>query len=172
VQYAEAQQHRYGADVRHQQVQEAGAADRGPVMLRGDEKVRGEGHRLPGHHEQVRVVGEDDERHARQEHVVLQAHQAQPRPGLRTPVAHAVHRYARGHRAEHEQEEPGERVQAQVEWQVGKAERQHQAGGRLPGCLQADRGQREARHRARGEQHAQRETGPGGKQSRKADEDP
>src|SRR2546422_4268731 len=41
------------------------------------QEVRRQRHRLPRHHEQIGVVGKDHERHAREEHVVLQCDERQ-----------------------------------------------------------------------------------------------
>ena len=78
-----------GADVRDQQIQKARAADLGKAVLGGDEEIRGQRHRLPRHHERVRVVGEQHEPHAREEHVVLQAEQpgGVPWPRRKYPAA-------------------------------------------------------------------------------------
>ena len=73
LQHAEAEQDRDRADVRDQQVQEAGAADLGDPVLGRHEEVRRQRHRLPRDHEHVRVVGDQHQRHRRQERVVLEA---------------------------------------------------------------------------------------------------
>ena len=48
---AEAQQDGNRADVRDEQVEKAGAADFGDAVLRGDQEVGRQRHRLPRHHE-------------------------------------------------------------------------------------------------------------------------
>jgi hypothetical protein len=80
LQHAEAEQDRHGAHVRDQQVQESGAADLRDAVLGGDEEVRRQRHGFPGHHESVRVVGQQHEAHAGEEQVVLQAEDARRRP--------------------------------------------------------------------------------------------
>ena len=79
LQHAEAEQDRDRADVRDQQVEEAGAADLGNPMVGRDEEIRGERHRLPRDHEHVGVVGDQHQRHRGEEHVVLEA-DAAPAP--------------------------------------------------------------------------------------------
>ena len=76
LQDAEAQQDGDRADVRHQQVEEAGAADLGDAVLRRDQEVGRQGHRLPGDHERVGVVGQQHESHAGEEQVVLEPQHA------------------------------------------------------------------------------------------------
>ncbi len=67
LQHAEAQQDGDGADVRDQQVEEAGAPDLGDAVVGGDQEVRRQRHRLPGHHEHVGVVGDQHQRHRGEE---------------------------------------------------------------------------------------------------------
>ena len=76
LQDAEAQQDRDRAEVRDQQVEEAGAADLRDAVLRRDQEIRRQRHRFPGDHERVGVVGQQHEAHAGEEQVVLQAEQA------------------------------------------------------------------------------------------------
>ena len=91
VQHAEAQQDRDRADVRDQQVEEPRTADRRNAVVGGNQEVRGERHRFPRHHEEIRVVGEDDERHAGEEHVVLQADEAQTTRRFSAEISTRVH---------------------------------------------------------------------------------
>ena len=81
LQDAEAQQDGDRAEVRDQEVEVPGAADLGVAVVAGDEEVRRQRHRLPGHHEEVGVVGEEHQRHAGEEEVVAQALQAGRRRG-------------------------------------------------------------------------------------------
>src|ERR1035437_8470299 len=76
LQHAETEQDADRAYMGHQEIQESGAANLGNAVLRGDEEVGAERHRLPRDHEEVRVVGEDDHGHAGEEDVILQSHQA------------------------------------------------------------------------------------------------
>ena len=126
VQHAEAQQDADGADVRDQQVEKAGAPDLGLGVVAGDQEIGGQRHGLPGHHEGVGVVGQQHQRHAGEEHVVVQALQAGRGAFALAKVAGSEHRDARGHGAEQQQEEGRQRIQAQVERQIGQAQRQHQ----------------------------------------------
>jgi hypothetical protein len=170
---AEAQEQRERAEVRDQQVQEPGAADGGALVVGGDEEVRGERHRFPRHHEEVRVVGEDDERHRREEHVVLQADEPQAPRGLVAEVPDAVHRQPDRDGAEEQEEEPGERVEPQVERQVRQPEGQHERLGRRPRRLQPEDPEREGGGGAEGEEHAAREEGvAGGDQPGQPDRQP
>jgi hypothetical protein len=75
LQHAEAEQDRDRPDVREQQVEETGGADLGDAVLGRDEEIRGQRHRFPADHERVGVVGEQHQRHAGEEDVVLQAQQ-------------------------------------------------------------------------------------------------
>ena len=56
---SEAQQDGDRADVRDEQVKKAGAPDLGNPVLRDHEEIGRQRHRLPGHHEAVRIVRED-----------------------------------------------------------------------------------------------------------------
>ena len=75
LQDAKAEQDADGAYVSHQEIQETGAADFRNAVLRGHQKVRAEGHRLPCHHEEVGIVGEYYRGHTGKKYVVLQAKQ-------------------------------------------------------------------------------------------------
>ena len=114
-QHAEGEQDGDRADVRDQQVEVAGAADFGVAVLGDDEEVRGQRHRLPGDHEGVAVVGDEDADHAREEEVVEQAVQAGRGAFARAKVAGGVDRDAGASGAEEQQEEGRERVDAHVE---------------------------------------------------------
>ena len=74
LQHAEAEQDRDRADVRDQQVEEAGAADLRDAVVGGDEEERRQRHRLPRDHEHVGVVGDQHQRH--------RAHEPQRFPDL------------------------------------------------------------------------------------------
>ena len=127
LQHAETQQQRQRADVRHQQVQEAGAADLRQPVLRGHQEVRTERHGFPRHHEQVGVVGQDHHRHAGDEHVVLQTQQARRRALAGAEITGGEDRNAGPCAAQQQQEECRQRVQAHVERQVGQPQRQYGA---------------------------------------------
>ena len=79
VQHAEAEQDGERADVRDQQIDEARLAVLLVVVLGGDQEIRRERHRLPRDHEEVGVVGDQHERHAREEHVILQVQERERR---------------------------------------------------------------------------------------------
>ena len=141
VQHAEAQQDADGADVGDQQVEEAGAPDFGLGVVAGDEEIRRQRHGLPEHHEGVGVVGEQHQRHAGDEHVVIQALQPGRRAFAAAEVTGREQRDARGHRAQQQQEKCGQRVQAQVERQPGQTQRQHQGLRLAAERIQRGRGQ-------------------------------
>ncbi len=63
------QDHKGGAHVRHDQVEEAGVADVRLLVLRDDQEVGDQRHQLPGNEEEESVVGDDHERHGEQEPV-------------------------------------------------------------------------------------------------------
>jgi hypothetical protein len=85
--HAEREQDRNRAEMRDQEVEESCAADVGDAVLRRDQEIRGECHRLPGHHVCVGVVGDDHERHAGEKGVVLQAKQSRRRALARAEVS-------------------------------------------------------------------------------------
>jgi hypothetical protein len=114
-----------GADVGDQQVQEAGAADLLVAMVGGDEEEGGQRHALPGHHEGVGVVGQQHQQHAGEEEMVLQAHQARRRALALPEIAGGKDGDADRDETQQQGEHRGEIVEAQVEGQVGQADRQH-----------------------------------------------
>ena len=75
LEHAEAEQDCQRADVRDQQVKEAGAADLGDAVIGGDQEEGRERHRLPRDHEQVGVIGDEHARHRGEKRVVLEAQQ-------------------------------------------------------------------------------------------------
>ena len=125
LQHAEAEQDADRADVRHQEVEEASAADFRNAVLRRHQEVGAERHRLPRDHEEVRIVGEHHHGHAGKKDVVLQAQQPGRGAFAGAEVAGGKDRDARPGDAEQQQKEAGQRIQAQVEGQIGQAERQH-----------------------------------------------
>jgi hypothetical protein len=64
------------ADVSHQQVEKSRPTNFGETVLGGHEEVRGQRHGLPGHHERVGIVGEEQKAHACEKEVVLETQQA------------------------------------------------------------------------------------------------
>ena len=58
LQHAEAEQDADRADMSDQEIEIAGAADLGDAVVGGDQEERRQGHRFPGHHEGVGVIGE------------------------------------------------------------------------------------------------------------------
>ena len=154
LQHAEAEQDRDGADVRDQQVQEAGAADLRNPVFGGDEEERRQRHRLPRDHEHVRVVGDQHQRHRREERVVLEADEAGRRAFARAEIAGGVQRDRGSGRAQQQQEERRQRIEAQVEGQVGQPERQDRRLRRRGERQHGDDGERQPDGGARGKQHA------------------
>jgi len=166
VQDAEAKQDRDRSQMRDQQIEESRAADRRQLVVGDDQKIRGQRHRFPGHHEEIGVVGKQDEGHAREEHVVLQVDQGEAPRGLFAEIARGVHGNARRHRAEQHQEKSRERVDAQMEGQVWQPERQRQGLRRKPRGLEAECRERDAGRRAQRKSEPPGESGiPGGNQS-------
>ena len=123
VQHAEAQEDRERPDVRDQQVEKTRGAHRRLLVVGHDEEVRRQRHRLPGQHEQIRVVCEQHEGHAREKHVVLAGDERQTSRGLRAEIACRVDGDPGRDRAEQQQKEAGERIGPKVERQIGQPER-------------------------------------------------
>src|SRR5206468_657901 len=72
------------------------------------------------------AVGEQDEGHAGEEHVVLEVDEREAAGSLLPEVARRVYGDAGRDRAEQHQEEPGEWIDPEMERQVGQPERQGQ----------------------------------------------
>jgi hypothetical protein len=125
LQHAEAEQDGDRADVRNDEVQEACAAYLRDAVLRRDQEERRQRHRFPGHHEQVRVVRDEHERHRRQECVVLKADESRRSSFARTEIAGRKDRDRRAGCAQQQQEEGGQRIEAKVKRQLREPERQH-----------------------------------------------
>ena len=122
--HAEAQQNCDRPDVRDQQVEKARAADLGKAVLRGDQKVGGERHGLPRHHERVGVIGQQHETHAGEEQVVLQAQQARRGAVAAAEVAGGKDRNARRGGPEQKEKKARQRIAPHVHGQVGQPDRQ------------------------------------------------
>ena len=151
LQDAEAQQDGNRAHVGDQQVKKTRPAYFGHAMVAGDEKIRRQRHRFPGHHEQIRIIGDQHRRHGGKEHVVLHAKQARRRALAGTKITGRKDRDAHRHRAEQDEENRRQRVDPDMERQIGQPDRQDHGGWlrrqrRHAGCGEhgtADRTQRE-----------------------------
>jgi hypothetical protein len=110
--------------VRDQQIEEARAANLRYPVVRSHEEERGQRHRFPRDHEHVGVIGDQYQRHRRQEDVVFKAEQAGRGAGPGAEIADREHRYRRAHDAQEQQEEGGQGVESQVERQIGETEGQ------------------------------------------------
>ena len=130
--------------MRDQQVEIAGPPDLGNAMVARHQEERRHRHRLPRHHERVGVVREQDERHAGEEKVVPHALNARLRTLARPQVAGCKHRNAGRDRAEDEQEVRRQRVDAEVERQVGQPEREDGLVRRLADRHERGGGERES----------------------------
>ena len=75
LQDAETEEDADRTEVRDQEIDEARPAVLLYVMLVRHEEVRRQCHRLPRDHEEIRVIRDQHERHAREEHVILEAHE-------------------------------------------------------------------------------------------------
>jgi len=151
LQYAEAQQDADGPDVRDQQVEVAGPADLGQPVVGDDQEERGQGHRLPHHHERIGVVGQHHHRHAGQEHVVLETQQA----GRRALALAEVAGRKRGH-AGQRQGRDDRRAEGGAQRQGEQHQRDHAAGGK-----QHSRHQRQPAESEQSEQGHQQPAGNG-----------
>ena len=125
LQDAEAQQDGNCADVSDEQVEKAGAANFRNAMLRRDQEVGRQRHRLPGEHESVRIVGQQHEPHAGKKQVILQAHQARRRAFAAAEVASGKDRNARRGGAQQKQKRGRQAIEAQMNRQVGQTDGQH-----------------------------------------------
>jgi hypothetical protein len=142
--------------VGNEQIKKPGAANLWNAVLGGDQEVRAEGHRLPRHHEEVGVVGEDDQDHAGQKDVVLQAEQARRRAFSGSEIARGEDGDARPDRADEQDEKPGERIEPQMKRQLWKPQREHQHLGQSSGLERspAKEGDPQPQERSDGEEHA------------------
>ena len=154
LQHAETQQDPDRADVRDQEIQEAGTANLRDAMVGRHQEVRRKRHRLPCDHEHVRVVGDEHQRHRGEEGVVLQAEQSRCGTLACAEVARGEDRDAAAGRAEEKQEERRQRVQPDMEGQVGQAERQDERLGRVANRDQGDCGKHEPHCSAGGEKYS------------------
>ena len=154
LQHSEAEQDGDRADVGDHEVEKSGAADFRDAMLGRDQEERRQRHRLPCHHEQIRVVGDEHERHRREEDVKLEADEAGRGSFARAEIAGGKKRDRGARCPEQQQEERGQRVEAQVKRQVGQPERQHGRRRRRADRPARDHRQREPDGGAGGEQHA------------------
>jgi hypothetical protein len=150
---AEGQQDADGADVGDQQVEEAGAADFGVLVVGGDEEERRQRHALPGHHEGVGVVGEQHHEHAGEEEVVLEAQQPRRRALALAEITGAENRDADRDETDQHGEDRRQVVQAQMERQVGQADGEHGDLRRFAEGVQGDDAGRHADQGARREQY-------------------
>ena len=124
LQHAEAEQDADGADVRDEQVEVAGTPDLRDAVVCGDQEERRQRHRLPHHHERVGVVGQHDQNHAGEKHVVLEAQQSRRRSLALAEVAGGEGRYARRDTADDHQEKGGQTVEPEMKRQIRQADRQ------------------------------------------------
>ncbi len=150
LQHAEAQQDGDRADVRDQQVEVARALDFGNAMVGRHEEERRQRHHLPVHHERVGVVRKQHQRHRREEDVVLQADQPGRGALALAKVPAREDRDTGARHAQQHEEECRERIEAQVERQAGKADREHRDLRRIGQGRQRQPGEHEAHERGKG----------------------
>ena len=129
--YAEAEQDTNRAEVRHQQIEKSCAPDFRDPVLRGDEEVRGQGHRLPGHHEEISIVGQHHHGHAGEKHVVVQAEQTRRSAFATTEIPRSKSGNPGTRQAKNQKEESRKRIQPQMEWKVRQSQRQCHHFGRV-----------------------------------------
>ena len=154
LQHAKAQQDGDGAKARHRDVKVASAAHLGDAVVGGDQEVRGQRHGLPHHHEGIGVVGQHHARHAGQEHVVFQAHQAGRCAFTLAEVAGGKDGYAGRGSTDQHQEIGCQTVQPQVEVQARQADRKNRDFGRIQQGAQRQNEQPQPEQAAQREQHA------------------
>ena len=143
------------ADVRHEQIEEAGAANLGVLVLTGDQEVGRQRHQFPHHHEGIGVVGQQHQEHAGQKQVVLQAEQAQPVLAFSgAEIAGGEPADTAAGQPQQGDEERGKAVQPQVKGQVGQADRQYRHLRGFAGKADADQAHSQADQGAQGEKHA------------------
>jgi hypothetical protein len=111
--------------MRDQQIEVAGALYLDDPVVGGDEKERGQRHRLPHDHEGVGVVGQDDEHHAGEKDVVFEGEQAGWRALPLAEVAGGERRDARRDAADDDQKERRKAIETKMERQAGQTDWQY-----------------------------------------------
>ncbi len=111
---AKAQQDGDGTHMGNQQVEKPRPANFRNSMLRGDQKVRRQGHGFPRHHERVGVVGEQNEAHAGEKQMILQTEESRRRAFTLPEVACRKDRNARRRSAQQNQKYAREPIQTQM----------------------------------------------------------
>ena len=173
LQHAEGEQDAERADVRDEQVEVAGAADRRDRVVRGHQEEGRQRHQFPHHHEDVGVVGHHHHRHAGDEEVIEQAQQPGRRAFALPEVAGSEDRDAGAGAPEQEQEERREGVEPQVEGQARQPDRQHRDLRRGEEPRHGDGREQQAHQRAERKQHARHEEeARRPRHARRTDEDP
>ena len=153
LQHSKGEQDRDRTEMRDQDIQESRAADFGDAVLRRHEEIGRQRHRFPGHHEGVRIVGEQQKSHAGEEQVVLQAEEPGKRAEPSAEVAGRERRNAGRRYAEQNQEETREGIDANVHRKIRQANAQHGLFGRRTKCGSRDDRESDA---AKGSEREQR----------------
>src|SRR5262249_47401228 len=143
------------------------APNLGQAMLRSDEKVRRQRHRLPGHHERVGIIGEQHRAHAREKQVVLQTQQTSGGAVTAAKISRGENRNARRRGPEQKEEQARECVTPQVYRQIREPDDKQSALGRCAEARQSDGPERhsakrtERKKRAPDEKETRRAQQPG-----------
>ena len=119
---AEAQQQRQAGEARHDDVDVAGMRVAALAMVRHHQRPGGERHQFPGEQEAERIVGDHHEVQAGEEGRIERQHAL--RLVLVPAVAQRVEAGAGAAQPDHDQEERGERIEAEMRAGPGQAERQ------------------------------------------------
>ena len=82
LQHAEREQDRDRTEMRDQEIDESGFAVLLAVVVGRHQEIRRERHRFPRHHEEIGIVGEDDDGHAGERPRPPGVHRARPEPVL------------------------------------------------------------------------------------------
>ena len=152
--HAEAEQDRDRADMRNQQIEITRLADLGNIVIGGDQKIGRQRHRFPRHHEHIGIIRQQHQRHADEEQVIFEAHQTErvSRHGLE--ITRAIQGNTEGCAAQQDQEERRQRIETEMERQIGQAQRQHHDVGRSGESPQSRERQQQRSQRAERKDHA------------------
>ena len=125
-QHAETQQDGQAANMGHEQIEESGAPVGGILVMKGHEKIAGQGHQLPGHHKHEGVIGQHNQQHTGKEQAGEPAQDGKGvAPLLKaTYVAGTVNPYSETDDSDDTEEEGGQDVETDMPVQPGQPQGQ------------------------------------------------
>ena len=145
-----AREDRDGADVGHEEVKEAGLLVGRLLVLEHDEEVGGDRHPLPRHEEEKGVVRQDDEPHSGEKQEEEENEPADGPPFRDSAnVPQGIDRGEEAHRADDDEEETGQRIEAEMEGEFRNPDGENDClvAGRGHGPGAADGGERRTQRR-------------------------